>query len=147
MAHSLLQSKLPEAGVSASQSLCFPRGQVGLGGRSPRSLPLSLGDLGSRRSTGPACSDPKRLGWGGGGPFSALMSTSILQTSAHVSVCPGSSPIRRSAASPVPARCSAAMRLLPCLSAPQDWAPDVFISRTSSWLAQSVLSMGLQNQV
>lgn len=62
MAHSLLQSKPPEAGVSTSRSLCFPRGQVGLGGRSPRPLPFSLVDLVSRRSTGPACPDPKPLG-------------------------------------------------------------------------------------
>ena len=65
LAQSLPQSKPPEAGgggCSASQSLCFPRGQVGLGGRSPRPLPLNLGDLGSRRSTSPACPDPKPLG-------------------------------------------------------------------------------------
>lgn len=82
----------------------------------------------------------------GGRHFSALMSTSILQSSAQVSVCPGSSPIRWSAASPIPTP-QQGMCLLPCLSAPQHWAPDIFISCMSGWLAQSVLSMGLWNRV
>lgn len=42
---------------------------------------------------------------------------------------------------------TAGMCLLPCLSAPKDWAPDIFISCTSGWLAQSVLSTGLWNRV
>lgn len=81
----------------------------------------------------------------GGRHFSALMSTSILQSSAqeaeprklsHQVVCrlPHSHP-------------AAGMCLLPCLSAPQHWAPDIFISCTSGWLAQSVLSTGLWNRV
>lgn len=101
MAQSLPQSKPPEAGggalrLRASAShvdkldwAADPRGpfrstwETSVAG-GPPALPVLTPSL-----------------WGGR-HFSALMSTSILQSSAQVSVCPGSSPIRWSAASPIP---------------------------------------------
>lgn len=118
-------------GLHVSEPL-LPRGQVGLGGRSPRPLPFSLVDLVSRRSD-PCLSLTPSL-WGG----EALLSSDEHihpQTLAHVSVCPGSSlPSDPSAASPVPPavlqQCVCCRVCLPRKTGPR---PSLSLPRLVGW--------------